>query len=238
MDWLYPLLGDLNEVPALGREMVGFICILASALCGAVIGMERERRHKPAGLRTLVLIALGSTIFTLVSLLLARQKATADPARLAAQIIPGIGFLGAGAIIQSRGTVVGLTTGATIWAVSAVGVAIGSGYVAAGFFFTVSILLTLTVLNRVEWGIAGPCRFERATVVYGPQRGKSLPRLQAILDRYRISDSKVVCGERTPSELTLEIPVCQRHREHRSVLLELAELPEVVALEVEGPGRA
>lgn len=234
MDGLLPWLGDLNEVPGLSPHLTGVICMVASALCGAVIGIERERRDKPAGLRTLVLIALGSTIFTLISLLLAAQKATADPARLAAQILPGIGFLGAGAIIQARGTVVGLTTGATIWAVAAVGVTMGTGYVVAGVFFTLAILLTLTMLNGVERVIHGQCRFERTTIVFLPARGKTLPRLREILDRHQAPPPPAAPGARSAEEATLEVSICQHHREHRDALRELAELPEVLALETDG----
>ena len=232
MDQLAPWLGDLNEIPTLAREWTGLICILVSALCGAVIGIERERRDKPAGMRTLILIAVGSTIFTIVSLLLAGQKAMADPARLASQIIPGIGFLGAGAIIQARGTVRGLTTGATIWAVAAVGVTAGSGYVAAGLGFTLLILGTLTVMQRLEPLISGACCFKRAKLLYHARRGKTQPRLQAILDRHQLSDREVSHGETGPGERWIELRVCTGHREHREVLHELVEIDDVVALDV------
>lgn len=235
MAQLYPWLGDLyNVVPQ--KEWIGLICIFTSAFCGAFIGVERERRDKPAGLRTLVLIAVGSTIFTMVSLLLATQKPMADPARLAAQIIPGIGFLGAGAIIQSRGTVVGLTTGATIWAVAAVGVTIGSGYVAAGLCFTMVIFLTLTVLQRLEHLVVGRCRLERTTVLYHPDSGKTQLRIQAILDRHEIPDHHILALRREGEQRILEIEVCAAHREHRAVLQELADVPQVLALESEGTG--
>ena len=232
MDGIFPWLGDLNETQ-LGRGWVGLICILASTLCGVLVGLERERRDKPAGLRTLVLIAVGSTIFTLVGLLLSAKKDMADPARLAAHIIPGIGFLGAGAIIQSRGTVVGLTTGATIWAVAAVGVAIGSGYVAAGVGFTIVILLTLTLFYRFEWVVVGRCRFRRATVAYAPDNGKARPTIQAILDAYEIPDSQVGAVRQGEDGKSLDIQICLSHREHRSILKELADIPQVRSLEVE-----
>jgi putative Mg2+ transporter-C (MgtC) family protein len=233
MDQVYPWLGDLNEIDVLAREWTGLICILTSALCGSVIGIERERRDKPAGMRTLILIAMGSTIFTIVSLILAGQKSMADPARLASQIIPGIGFLGAGAIIQARGTVRGLTTGATIWAVAAVGVTVGSGYVAAGLGFTLLILVTLTLMQRVESMISGECRFRRAKVAYRPLRGKTLPRLQSILDRYGLADDAVTHAEPGADERWLQLLVCTGHREHREILRELAEVEQVVSLDVE-----
>ena len=99
--------------------------LLATAL-GAIIGYQRERAGKPAGLRTHVLICLGAALFTIASLY--AFGAGADPARIAAGIVAGIGFLGAGAIIRrDEGLVAGLTTAATIWAVAAIGLAVGAG---------------------------------------------------------------------------------------------------------------
>lgn len=238
MEWLRPWLGNLYEIEGLSHELIGVACVVASAVCGAVIGMDRERRHKPAGLRTLVLIALGSTVFTIVSLLLSERKDMADPARLAAQIIPGVGFLGAGAIMQSRGGVVGLTTGATIWTVAAIGVTIGAGYVAAGLVFTAMAFLTLTTLHGLEALIAGPCRFEALTIHFRTERGKTEPRLRAILDTHPET------GEPGPVRLTadgegiLHTRICRAHREHRVVLREIAELEPVLAIERSGGGEA
>jgi putative Mg2+ transporter-C (MgtC) family protein len=233
MQQFYPWLGNLHEL-GLSRPAVGVACTLAALVCGSVIGLERERRDKPAGLRTVVLIALGTTIFTLVSLLLAESRNTADPARLASQILPGIGFLGAGAIIRARGTVVGLTTGATIWAVAAVGVTIGSGHIAAAVAFTAVILFTLTALQYLERSVNKRCRYQRTRIVYRPDAGKTRPRLQYILDQEHVPDQSIVVSQRGPGEHVLETRVCSYHREHRRVLKELAEVPEVLALEIEG----
>lgn len=225
-------LGDINAIDGLHQAVVGTICIVASALCGAVIGVERERRDKPAGLRTVVLICLGSTIFTIVSLLLAAQKPMADPARLAAQIVTGIGFLGAGAILRAHGTVVGLTTGATIWTVAAVGVTIGAGYVAAGLVFTALILLVLTVAHQWNQLLVGRCGADRVTVVYRPAHGLAWPRIQAVLDDYRIPDDSVDRGSSKEDLEAATVTVCRRHREHRAVLRDLSELEDVVELRV------
>jgi len=228
---LHPWLGDLYKI-GVGRELVGLVCILASVICGGIIGVERERRDKPAGVRTVILIAIGSTIFTMVSRLISAEKPTADPARLAAQILPGIGFIGAGIIIHARGMVVGLTTGATIWAVAAVGVTIGAGYVAAGVCFTILILFTLDIVNRIEWLMIGRCRKKTVRIVFRPERGKTLPRIQEILDYHRLPDSSVVKGHGADEEELIELPVCMSHRQHRTVLKELAELQEVVSIQV------
>ena len=233
MEQLYRWIGDINVIHGLSREVVGLICVTASAICGAVVGLERERRYKPAGLRTLILICLGSTIFTLVSLLLASTRPSADPARLAAQIIPGIGFLGAGAIIRARGTVVGLTTGATIWAVAAVGVTIGAGYVAAGLVFTTMIVIVLTTAQRLEFLINGRCLHRATTVTFRPDHGKTWPRLQTILDNHRIPLRNVTHGENDEGGHTLRTRLCMVHHDHRVVLRDLAEVAEVVGIDVE-----
>ena len=116
--------------------------LLLAAALGAVIGYQRERAGKPAGLRTHVLICVGAALFTIASLY--GFGAGADPARVAAGIVAGIGFLGAGAIMRTgEGIVAGLTTAATIWVVAAIGLAVGAGLYLAS---AVASALTLVVL--------------------------------------------------------------------------------------------
>ena len=118
-------------------------------LVGALIGAERERHRKPVGLRTLILISLGSSLFTIISLRLGEQLG-AEPTRIASNIVVGIGFLGAGAIIRERGRIIGLTTAATTWLVAALGMAAGAGeYVLAGIACVIAILV-LYPLARIE----------------------------------------------------------------------------------------
>ena len=121
--------------------------ILLAAMLGGIIGLERELSHKEAGLRTNILIAIGSTLITVLSFKIAAMTKTADPARLAAQIVSGIGFLGAGAIIQARFAVHGLTTAATIWTVAAIGIAVGSGFYMLAFIVTLLVVFVLTVFK-------------------------------------------------------------------------------------------
>jgi len=121
--------------------------ILLAAMLGGIIGLERELSHKEAGLRTNILIAIGSTLITVLSFKIAALTQTADPARLAAQIVSGIGFLGAGAIIQARFAVHGLTTAATIWTVAAIGIAIGSGFYLLAFLVAIFVVVVLTVFK-------------------------------------------------------------------------------------------
>lgn len=130
-----------------------------AALCGAVIGLERELKGKPAGFRTNILICLGSAMYMAVGLLLVNEGGTpgADPARIAAQVVTGIGFLGAGCIIQ-RERVKGLTTAATIWVVAAIGIVAGAGFPILAFIASTMVLLTLVVLSPLERRFLDPGR--------------------------------------------------------------------------------
>jgi putative Mg2+ transporter-C (MgtC) family protein len=122
--------------------------LLLAAGLGAAIGVERELRQKAAGLRTNILIALGSALFTVVSVELAGAGGTPD--RVAAQIVTGIGFLGAGSILRSGHSVHGMTTAATIWVNAAVGMAAGAGLYGAATVGTIITLVVLVVLPFAE----------------------------------------------------------------------------------------
>jgi putative Mg2+ transporter-C (MgtC) family protein len=122
--------------------------LLLSAGLGAVIGLEREYRRKPAGLRTNILIAIGSALFTILSI--SMTAGTGDPSRVAGQIVTGIGFLGGGAILRNRDTVHGMTTAATIWVNAAIGVACGIGQYELATVTTVLTLVVLVVLPPIE----------------------------------------------------------------------------------------
>jgi putative Mg2+ transporter-C (MgtC) family protein len=121
--------------------------VLAAGL-GAAIGLEREYRQKAAGLRTNILIAVGSALFTILSV--AMTQGTGDPSRVAGQIVTGIGFLGGGAIMRYRDTVHGMTTAATIWMNAAIGVAAGTGRYSLAAFATALTLVVLVVLPPIE----------------------------------------------------------------------------------------
>ncbi|MFH1748784.1 MAG: MgtC/SapB family protein [Planctomycetota bacterium] len=128
--------------------------LLVAGVAGALIGVERELHDKPAGLRTNVMICLGAALFTVISIRVSEGAKIGDPARIAAQIVTGVGFLGAGAIIQTRGHVIGLTTAATIWIVASVGMALGAGEYLLGSIATVMTVGVLFGLSFVEEAIA------------------------------------------------------------------------------------
>lgn len=121
--------------------------LMLAALLGGVIGLERELKHRPAGLRTTMFICFGAAMFTLLSIALSQGT---DATRIASQIIPGIGFIGAGSILHARGLVSGLTTAATLFVVASVGMAVGGGLYVTALFATLVVLLVLFTLGRIE----------------------------------------------------------------------------------------
>jgi putative Mg2+ transporter-C (MgtC) family protein len=123
--------------------------LAAGLVLGAIIGFERELHRQPAGFRTHSLVALGAALFTIVSAY-AFVGPMVDPTRIAAQIVSGIGFIGAGTILQHRGSVRGLTTAASLWAVAAIGTAAGAGMLVMALVGTVLILVVLAVLDQME----------------------------------------------------------------------------------------
>src|SRR5438876_8882085 len=127
-------------------ELFPQLCL--ATLFGGAIGLERELGGKPAGLRTNILICIGSVLYTKLSITMA--AGTADPTRIAAQIVPGVGFIGAGPILHARGAVVGLTSAATIWVVAAIGVALGATFYWEAAGTTLLVLVGLRGLGPVE----------------------------------------------------------------------------------------
>lgn len=124
------------------------IRLVVSAFLGGVIGYEREHMEKPAGLRTHMLVAIGACLFTILSVYAFND--TAAPGRTAANIVVGIGFLGAGTIVHARGKVSGLTTAASVWAVSAIGMAIGTGFYILGIVAAILVFIVLRFLIAIE----------------------------------------------------------------------------------------
>ena len=122
--------------------------VLLAVGCGAAIGLERQLKHKPAGLRTNILICLGAAVFTLISERMAGGQDSVT--RIAAQIVTGVGFLGAGAVIQDRGGVHGLTTAATIWLVASIGMACGARLYPLAIITTVIAIVVLIGLGQVD----------------------------------------------------------------------------------------
>jgi len=161
--------------------------LVVAAALGAAIGFERELRDREAGMRTHLLVALGSCLFTLVSaygfnefLVQGGAVVRADPSRIAAQIVTGIGFLGAGAIIREGLSVRGLTTAASLWIVAAIGMAAGAGYYEAAIAATALTLLALWPLRIFAFRLLERFRPEEARIVVELEQGHSV---RPLLDR-------------------------------------------------------
>jgi putative Mg2+ transporter-C (MgtC) family protein len=165
--------------------------VLASIL-GGVIGLEREVHGREAGVRTTLLVSLGSALFMIISESfffkyegqVAGGVFHVDPARIAAQVVTGVGFLGAGVIIRMKESIRGVTTAASIWVVCAVGLAIGSGYYLLGVVTSAIAILSLTGLKKFEKKLSKDW-YKEIVIVSEDMEGQ-LDRIQNVIDRYRI----------------------------------------------------
>lgn len=195
--------------------------VLASIL-GAAIGLERELAGKPAGLRTTILICVGATMFTDLSLSIAAMVPgggggfRSDPARLAAQIIPGIGFIGAGAILHSRGRVTGVTTAATLWVVTAIGIGVGAGEYVQAIGTTVLVLATLLLLGRLDRMIHRRLSHRRYTAAVDPDT-KAFEEMVAHFSGGR-ARLKVETVEKLGDEVEVTFRVAGPHDEHEALM--------------------
>ena len=158
------------DAPAVLTELDMVIRLCLGFLAGAIIGFERSSRRQVAGLRTHILIATGATLLMLLSIYLPQQFANSqrggDPGRIAAQVVSGIGFLGAGAIIRLGNNIRGLTTAASLWFVAAVGMAVGSGMYLVAATAEILGLITLMLLNLVERKIFPSERYKMMEISY------------------------------------------------------------------------
>ncbi len=148
LDYIYQniISPDVNLIGAVTK-------LVLSLLLGAVIGMERRRKGQIAGLRTFALISMGATLAMLISIYIPQEYLglkNGDPGRIAAQVVSGVGFLGAGAIIQMKGSVRGLTTAAGIWMTACIGLAVGAGMYLISIIATLLIIFILVNIERIE----------------------------------------------------------------------------------------
>ncbi|HEY6339103.1 MAG TPA: MgtC/SapB family protein [Candidatus Sulfotelmatobacter sp.] len=148
MSW-QNIIALLHQEMASGMVANSMARLAVAAILGGLIGLERELRHRPAGLRTNLFICFGAAMFTILSDALAVEH-LGDHTRIAAQIIPGIGFIGAGSILHTRGLTTGLTTAATLFVVAGVGMAAGGGFYLTAVFGTGAVLIALFALGHLE----------------------------------------------------------------------------------------
>ena len=210
-------------VDLLRREMAsGFVGssltrLVAAAILGGLIGLEREFKHRAAGLRTNMFICFGAAMFTLLSQRLAGVPS--DTARIAAQIIPGIGFIGAGSILHTRGLTTGLTTAATLFVVASVGMAAGGGLYLTALFATALVLLALFALGHAEETFNIKLLMNSYEVT-----GSSVEQISNEVNRILESHHRLMknmCSGNTDQHVRLQFDVEGCSREQKELLVQL-----------------
>ncbi len=204
-------------------ETRDLIAMLVSVICGSIIGFEREYRNKSAGFRTIILICLGSTIFTIVSW---HGDGTDD--RISANIITGIGFIGAGVIFQDRISVRGLTTAAVIWTVAAIGMTAGIGYHALALLLTLITLVVLVLVGYVEQLIS---RLKKQKMISVMLVDSEISNLLLVEERLRRTGTPAVRLEvaKDNGRLSVVYLVNARKEQINKINMALAEMKEVVS---------
>jgi putative Mg2+ transporter-C (MgtC) family protein len=158
--------------------------LLISFVAGGLVGLERELHNQPAGLRTHILISIGSTLVMLISIYIPHTfQSSGDPGRIAAQVVSGIGFLGAGAILKFGADIKGLTTAASIWAMAAVGMSIGAGMFRVSAVAITVILFALTVMNMFEKNIFKQRSLRRIEIIV-KKRNSSIRIIEEIFKTF------------------------------------------------------
>jgi putative Mg2+ transporter-C (MgtC) family protein len=223
ISWLWESLWGRLPSP-----LLEIILIVFSVLSGAMLGDERQRREKPAGLRTLVLVCLGATIFTMTGYAFA--SATGDSGRVAAQIVTGIGFLGAGVILHGKHFVTGVTTAAVIWVAAGIGMTIGAGYPVAGLALSLTVngFLKLAGLFETRWH--PDLHDARFVIEYAPKNGLTRVRLERIFIDYEPVGvvAKWDDESRAMGRVTLTMRLARGHL--YELLGEIADVPDVTAV--------
>ena len=199
-----------------------FLRLFVSLILSGMVGLERESHGRPAGFRTHILVALGSTLVMIVSAYGFREafgpNTDFDPARMAAQVISGIGFLGAGTIIHEGATIRGLTTAASLWSVAGIGLAVGIGMYYPAIITTGFVVLTLIVLNRLEFGLMGESgRILKIQTVDIPGQ---LAKIFQVLANYEVSVSNVSLVNDELGNTEVVLKVSNLSKKHYTKLLE------------------
>ncbi len=206
--------------------------LLAALFCGGLIGLERELKQKAAGIKTNMLICVGATLYTAISIVIASSKdqigVQGDPARIAAQIVSGIGFLGGGAILQSKEQVVGLTTAATIWLVAAIGVWIGLGQIEVALGVSVVIVMVLITATFFENRFLGRKRLFKI-VIHLRERSDELTRhgIEALIasNDMHLEDYRESVSANQPE---IRLSYHGRNQDHSRTLLQLWKIPGIL----------
>jgi len=220
VDWLTHSLRGYVSSPWMEMTLA-----VASIICGGIVGSERQRHDKPAGLRTLILVCLGSTVFTMISF--AFTSTTGDSGRVAAQIVTGIGFLGAGAILHSGNSVSGMTTAAAIWLTASIGMTVGAGYPASGLGLSLLARVVLAGVLRWEVRRLGGMASTSVELALDEDHGKTWIRLERIREEFQVTEQLHVQKESSGQIVRMRLDLQLPRRHLREFLDQVAALPAV-----------
>lgn len=234
MSWSELWNNFININPGIGEICLRLTCAM---LVGLVIGTEREYSHRPAGMRTHILVALGACVVSVTGELLFHHYhalgANPDPARLSAQVIAGVGFLGAGTILREGATIKGLTTAASVWAVACLGTAAGFGYYALALSGMIFIFVTLTIFETLQTKLMKPSRNTDDYILETADIAASLTLISTRIQEERgfvqnITAEKTEAGHR----ISFQADFSGRHsKSHRQSFFDtLASAPETLSL--------
>lgn len=209
----------------------GILRLAVSALLGAIMGLERTRKRRGAGMRTYMLVALGSAMTVLVGEIMHENAANADTTRIAASAVSGIGFIGAGSIILSRSNrVVGLTTAAGVWVSVSVGLAVGCGYYVGGVALVIISIAATMVGEKIQTRFLRHSSIIRLSIFFHGE-ANVLPfvnEVQALGCRIEGLDMAMPISDCVSANMLLHVP---HHTNHREVIEKLRCLPGVVFAE-------
>ncbi|MGN7757959.1 MgtC/SapB family protein [Chryseobacterium sp. 22532] len=198
------------------------LLILISVLLGLLIGAEREYRNKSAGLRTFILVCFGSCLFTILSIKIGVE----NPDRLAANIITGIGFLGAGVIFKGDNKIDGITTATTIWATASIGMAVGSGYVYLSLLGTVLVLLILSALIFLQNYIDSSHKIREYRIMV--TRSEDIEHCEKIFEEHHLKHFMLKM-QYTQGNLSITWRLTGKHTKHDEVVKSLINDPKITA---------
>jgi putative Mg2+ transporter-C (MgtC) family protein len=230
MNW-HHIFERLHGEMASGFVAVSLTRLVLAAVLGGFIGLERELKHRPAGLRTNMFICFGAALFTVLSRALAAEPS--DYTRIAAQIIPGIGFIGAGSILHMRGLTTGLTTAATLFVVASVGMAAGGGFYVTAVFATMVVLIVLFALGRMENSLNLKTLLNSYEVT-GLSVEEITQEVNRILERQHRMMQNVVSGN-TGEHIRLQFEVLGCNRDQNALLRELKASTVLASVTSLGP---
>jgi putative Mg2+ transporter-C (MgtC) family protein len=226
MDWLTGNWYLLLPAP------LAHLALAAVALaCAFIIGVERFRKEKPVGVRTLGLVSFGAAVFVMIGCAVS-PDGRAEAARVIGQIASGVGFLGAGVILRGQYGVTGLTSAATIWAVAAVGCVAGAGHGGGAIGASALMWLLLTITSRLEGRFQQAQKSATAVIRFQTNGGRTALRIEEVLDDFHIPprDQNWSCSlDHEVGVVTVKYHHLQRH--HRECLVRIAEVPDVISVE-------